>query len=298
MATRPTLPYYAPAELLPAPLPTVAEILASKHRISHEALTAVVRVGDHYAVKYGARTSKQEGENMLFVQQSTSIPVPKVYAIFEGQVAGYTTTFIVMEYIDGTLLNHAWGKLSASEKRHLVSQLRRYMDELRIPAPGYYGGVWGQKILNEDFEDQATGLPFSEPEISGPHETEEQFVEGMWHCLDRAFTTSYARGPEQRKRLLADMRRHYHNTFKGHKPVFTHADFFRGNIMLRRDGSIVIIDWEYAGWYPSFWEFCYTIWQQDHTDDWNDLVYEIFLDEYSAELGWFRQHRGVTKKFS
>jgi hypothetical protein len=294
MATRPTLPYYAPAELLPAPLPTVAEILASKRRISDDYMTRVFLVGDHYAVKYAGRTSVQEGENMLFVQQATSIPVPKVYAIFQDEVSGYKVTFIVMEYIPGTCLNQAWGTLGAPEKRQVVSQLRRYMDELRsIPSPGYYGGVWRQPIRERDFWSLTDGLPYPEPEITGPHETEAQFVEGMWHCIDRA-VVSYETGPARRQRHLAYLRRHYHAVFKGHRPVFTHADFFRGNIMVRPDGSLVIMDWEYAGWYPSFWEYCGSMLQLEHCDDWNEVVYEI-LDEYAAELGWFAYHRAVIR---
>ncbi|KAG7285364.1 hypothetical protein NEMBOFW57_009990 [Staphylotrichum longicolle] len=294
MATRPTLPYFAPAELLPGPLPTVAEILASKQRLSHDALNRVYLVGDHYAVKYGGRTSVQEGENMIFVQQSTSIPVPKVYAIFQDEVRGYKVTFIVMEYIPGVLLNRAWNGLGASEKQHLVAQLRRYMDELRsIPSPGYYGGLWRQQIRDRTFESLADGLPFPEPEITGPHETEEQFVEAMCHCLDRA-VTSYENGPARRERHLAYLRRHYHAVFKGHPSVFTHADFFRGNIMVRPDGSVVVIDWERAGWYPSFWEYCGSILQLEHRDDWNEVVYQI-LDEYPAELGWFQYHRAVIR---
>ncbi|KAJ4305984.1 hypothetical protein N0V88_000774 [Collariella sp. IMI 366227] len=105
MAMRPTIPYYASPECLPAPLPTVAEILASKERLSNEHQVCVVRVGKHYAVKFGTRTSIQEGENMLFVQQSTSIPVPKVYALFRAAVKGHKPdpTFIVRKWTRKTL---------------------------------------------------------------------------------------------------------------------------------------------------------------------------------------------------
>ena len=37
-------------------------------------------------------------------------------------------------------------------------------------------------------------------------------------------------------------------------PVFSHGDLHAGNIMIRYDGTLVIIDWERAGWYPPFWE--------------------------------------------
>jgi hypothetical protein len=157
----------------------VAEILASERRISTHYKAPVVRVGDHYAVKYGGRTSLQEGENMLFVQQSTSIPVPKVYALFHDEAT--KNDFIVMDYIPGKDLRTVWSKLNTAEKRAISLQLRRNMDELRsIPSPGYYGGIWRQPTRDFYFSDDSTGQPHPEPEISGPKETGKQWAEAMW----------------------------------------------------------------------------------------------------------------------
>ena len=43
----------------------------------------VTAVGEHFVVKYGPKVKLQEGENMLFVRQTTQIRVPTVYALFE-----------------------------------------------------------------------------------------------------------------------------------------------------------------------------------------------------------------------
>ena len=288
MAARPTLPYFAPAALLPAPLPTVAEILASKRRISAYYEAPVVRIGDHYAVKYGKGTSLQEGENMLFVQQSTSIPVPKVYALFHDKAT--KNDFIVMDYIPGRELKAVWDELSTAEKRTISLQLRRNLDELRsIPSPGYYGGIWRQVIRDFYFTDTESIRPHPEPELSGPKETEEQWAEAMWQCLKKVVMVTG-------ERELAMFRRHYHAIFKGHKPVFTHANLFTGNIMLKEDGTVVIIDWERAGWYPSFWEYCCTILLVRHEDDWGEWVHEI-LDTYVGELGWMAHHRTTLSHY-
>lgn len=37
-------------------------------------------------------------------------------------------------------------------------------------------------------------------------------------------------------------------------PVFTHGDLSSLNILVRGDVIIGMIDWETAGWYPSYWE--------------------------------------------
>lgn len=42
---------------------------------------------------------------------------------------------------------------------------------------------------------------------------------------------------------------------KSDHAVFTHGDIERRNIMVDECRVIGIIDWEYAGWYPDYWEY-------------------------------------------
>ena len=45
-----------------------------------------------------------------------------------------------------------------------------------------------------------------------------------------------------------------------HPPVLTHGDLSSLNILVRDDKIVGIIDWETAGWLPSYWEYttaCY-----------------------------------------
>ena len=88
-------------------------------------------------------------------------------------------------------------------------------------------------------------------------------------------------------------RQRYHAVFKGHKPVFTHGNLRTLNVMLRDDGTVVIIDWETSGWYPSCWEYCCLMTQMGPDQDWGDLVPEI-LDEYVDELACMASHRDLV----
>lgn len=73
-----------------------------------------------------------------------------------------------------------------------------------------------------------------------------------------------------------------------HRIVFTHADFQARNIMVSRsenDGKIklTIIDWEYAGWYPEYWEFCNSLIFNTFRAEWLDIIQdtlEIYTNEY------------------
>ncbi|KAL2132778.1 hypothetical protein VTI74DRAFT_3402 [Chaetomium olivicolor] len=286
MATRPTLPYFAPAHILPAPLPTLADILASTKVLSAPGKTRVVRVGNHFAVKYGKDVQLQEGENMLFVQQSSTVPVPTVYALFYDDDTD--KNFIIYEFIPGRKLSAVWRDLCTADKMAIASQLRRNMDELRsIPSPGYYGGIWRQPTQDLWFRDpELMSHPHANTAISGPQQTEEQWTESMWRCLDTRSKTA-----RRQYDFLSIRRRHYHPIFKGHKPVFTHSDFGPENMILREDNkTVVLIDWEQSGWYPCYWEYCNAMFLVDYRDDWGEWLPEI-LDEYVAELGWMAFHR-------
>lgn len=101
---------------------------------------------------------------------------------------------------------------------------------------------------------------------------------------------------------------YYTRTFKeilqNHPPVFSHGDFQLKNVMIRISSNpsmdqentqentdkaspeldVVIIDWEFAGWYPSYWEYARTIfacggWEDDWSV-WVDGILETFRNEY------------------
>lgn len=73
----------------------------------------------------------------------------------------------------------------------------------------------------------------------------------------------------QSKHKTQHFSRAFKDVFQNHAPVFTHADFQRKNVMLHNPPAtaengqlkwasaeleLVVIDWEFAGWYPSDWE--------------------------------------------
>lgn len=69
-------------------------------------------------------------------------------------------------------------------------------------------------------------------------------------------------------------------------PVFTHNDFQRKNIMVQPDGTVVIIDWAFASWYPTYWEYATaTFANGGWNDDWHDYVC-MALDVYPNQALW------------
>lgn len=64
---------------------------------------------------------------------------------------------------------------------------------------------------------------------------------------------------------------------------FTHGDLTLGNIIVSNESGSYriagIIDWEQAGWYPEYWEYCKMLYgvanhHEWRTEGWTDLAVE------------------------
>lgn len=269
------LPVFAAPDL-PAPLPTTEAIAASQDVLQDYPSRRIVRVGDHFVVKYGAAVSLTEGENMLFVKQSSTVPVPTVYAIFSRRHEGneLPTNYIVMENIAGETLEARWSTLDTQAKADVAGKLRGYVTQLRrIPSPGYFGLLGKRPFDNSVFW---AGDDATRQMISGPFDTEQQMLDAMAEKY-------LLNNPGHRKAEF--YRRVLPLTLHDHPSVFTHGDVQRKNILLRNDGTLVVLDWEAAGWYPSFWEYAMAMFSCRWDDDWHTWVVKA-MDEYMNEYAW------------
>ncbi|KAI0406508.1 kinase-like domain-containing protein [Xylaria palmicola] len=236
-----TLPYIAPASRLPAPLPTQTEVLASKDFLQQPQSfkdTRIVRVGEYFVAKYGADVKAVEGENMLFVKEHTNIPVPQVYAIYtfdEGK------TMLIMEYIAGTSLK-ACMETPGYGLTPVFDQLKAQVGELRrIPAGDYFGSI-GRRPFTDAYSLITYG-PF------------DNIKEVLCAIFDGMM-------PPRSGQRFTNIRSFFLNTLQTLTssrglihPVFTHGDLHEENIIVRPDGTPIIIDYEAAGFYPAYHEY-------------------------------------------
>ncbi|KAK2807023.1 hypothetical protein FQN50_005597 [Emmonsiellopsis sp. PD_5] len=276
-----TLPYFAPD--IPHPLPSNSEIENAAPLVKHNGCK-VVKVGDKFVVKFGmaGQVDLLEGVNMLFVHQATKIKVPRVYALYNDPES--STNYIVMEFIEGDTLDTQWASLSHGQKSDITTTLRQYFKELRdLSSPGFFGSIGQNRLLHGIFW---TSQPT--PSINGPFCSEA--------ALNEALALKYITASDTRTTYKADFyRRSLSHVFRGHMPKFTHGDFQRKNIIIKRrpdvtDTSqyeITLIDWEIAGWYPSYWEYSITMCASRWDDDWDEWVAKI-LQPFDAEFPWLK----------
>lgn len=282
-----SLPYIVDEQTLPAPLPTANEIASSSDILSKTGGCTVVGVGTHFVVKYGPQVVPLEGETMLFLSQSTPVPVPRVYAMYQDLDKKVTYTYIVMERIRGRTLAEEWPSMDSASKIAVSVRLRTILNDMRaLPSPGRYCSVGRQRLPDGIFWTSDPLMPYA-----GPFNTEDE--------LNKSILAKYV--AEQPSKHKANYyARTFPEVFRDHEPTFSHADLQRKNIVMRypsTDGDTdsggtsaepepVIIDWEFAGWYPSYWEYARALFACGRwDDDWNEWVDE-FLEPFRNEYAW------------
>ncbi|RMZ80305.1 hypothetical protein DV738_g2804, partial [Chaetothyriales sp. CBS 135597] len=242
----------------------------------------IIQISKSRIVKTGRRIHLTEGATMKYVADNTTgIPVPKVYCSFLHRKQAY----IVMERIQGgEELPRAWGAMSQEARDAVLLQLRRMISELRGLAaspPGVATGV--QSCVGGSLYDarlSGRGNP-----RWGPFKTIQDFH--VW--LRRDYSPEDLRRDRRGTHLkdqdasdIEDMISRQDRDGQWASPVFTHCDLNPSNILVR-DGKVVgIIDWEFSGWYPPYWEYT-SAWFGNIIRPWWQAQLDHFLDRPCAE---------------
>lgn len=238
---------------------TLLAVKITRHLPKRRGCNPLPLPGNRFCVKYGDVRDFSEACTIQFVAQHTSIPVPKIYSCFERKGRVY----IVMENIKGRPLIQQWTNRSHKSKAEVLKQLRVMIDELRtVPHPEHIG------IAN------VCGGPLFDPRLPGsyrfgPFTSAADFHRHIREGWDQA---DCAKLPEE---SAAEVN-HLIMKHQGSWPIrFTHGDLTPRNILVDGDEVMGIVDWETAGWYPSYWEY---------TNAWHVHPWEIF---WQREVGRF-----------
>nr|POF06968.1 hypothetical protein CFP56_31592 [Quercus suber] len=199
------------------------------------------------------------------------IPVPEVFGWRQHE----GNNFIYMQLIQGQTLREAWSSLSQTNREAICVQLSdvvRSLQRLTHDRPGLLiGSINGGSVQDRFFK-----LDFEK----GPFLDIQSFND--WTL---AAATRHIPPPVDVDGLYRDLLPDSGNVY------FTHGDLTLGNIIISdTSGSWKIesiIDWEQAGWYPEYWEYCKLLYGVEYTHEWReegwvDLVMKSFDDEWFA----------------
>jgi len=223
-------------------------------------------------IKYSDWTDLGETSSMEFIRHNTSIPVPKIYCAFKHK----KRTYIVMERVKGRIIGDYWLVRSEESRTRLLAQLKGFIDEMRaLPPPG-------PRVANANggslHDLRLPGLCLDEPIPTairfGPFED----IPAFHRWLTKPFDEPHESLPKESNDLI----KQYRDTDWG-LPVFTHGDLSSLNILVDGDNITGIIDWETAGWYPSYWEYTTAHKMNIRNLPWYDYV-DRFLEPRPKEL--------------
>ncbi|KAL5337677.1 kinase-like domain-containing protein [Aspergillus crustosus] len=224
----------------------------------------------HKIIKSDSWTHLTEAATLQFISENTAIPVPKVYCSFVRKNRAY----IVMERIKGKEIPSVWKDLDEQSRHNVFSSLKGMMQELRALKPAEGTGV--QSCVGGSLRDSR--IPKSRPRF-GPLQSINEFH--LWLRDGLQPTEHQPWGDEQEWEEIKQMGATQDGPWP--PPVFTHGDLNPFNIFIRGDKIAGIIDWEFAGWYPNYWEYTSAWLGNRLSTEWqSDLC--RFLDVYPSEL--------------
>ncbi|KAL2397745.1 hypothetical protein ABEF93_004202 [Exophiala dermatitidis] len=198
-------------------------------------------ISRHLIVKTSPFVDLTEAATMNFIKCHTSIPVPRIYCSFihDNQV------YIVMERIRGKTLAEAFGSLAEADLTSICTQLRQMLLEMRKlcpPGPGV------QSCTGGSLRDSRN--PRSNPRF-GPFKSIQEFH--LWLREGLKAEQPPCRQNIQEWREAQDMIAMQDEPYP--PLVFTHGDLNPFNILVRGAQLVGIVDWEFSGWYPHYWEY-------------------------------------------
>jgi hypothetical protein len=220
-----------------------------------------MRLSHDTFIKSHANVRLTEALTMYFVATKTTILVPCVFDV----IAIESRIFILMEFINAPLLAQEWHKLSGEERLKIMSQLRDYMLQLRNlepPHPGRIKAVDGTGCFDIR----------QESKLFGPFKTVEEYHKFLGHINIRKADHWVQYSPHFEK-----------CEGQKYKTVFSHCKITLCNILVKEGRIVGLVDWEFAGWYPEYWEYTRGYFSNLDCPGWWDLFQQI-TDKYDDEL--------------
>lgn len=190
-----------------------------------------------YVSKSGFGVRQSEVEAMELVFEHTAVPVPEIMmAGFSGDRGN-----IHMSIIPGKCLETNWETLDDDSKRSICIKLwDRILQWRKVPRPSKLNGL---------FQCLADGSPSRDPLLQDINDPPRPLFNDT-ELRARIYERYLKCGGLKYENTLPDM------LPRSSETVFTHGDLAPRNVMVDDQNNITgILGWEYAGWYPDYWEY-------------------------------------------
>ncbi|KAF8876448.1 kinase-like domain-containing protein [Mucidula mucida] len=176
------------------------------------------------------RAPAHEAYIMSYVASHSSIRVPKVRRLIPvrpGEAILLSKFWLVMDYVDGDVLETAWPRMSWWRRLWTVWRLRPFDSTGEaLPCSGFYFTEYG----------------------AGPFESYAAMADWYDHLRYAVLV--------RRHRRTGRLEPQNYPTFDATQPlVLCHMDLNMRNIMVDRNGEVWLVDWGMAGAFPPWLEY-------------------------------------------
>ncbi|TVY38148.1 hypothetical protein LOCC1_G007157 [Lachnellula occidentalis] len=208
-------------------------------------------LGSEMMIRDEPNDHRQGNEHMTQVflrnQPNLTIPLPKKYL----RVSEPTDPihFTIISRAQGVGLDTIWDNLSLEQKAGYRNQLADVIKQLR-----QFTSPVAQKVDGSPLDDILIASCYTKrpPQCKKIGSTTNEWLEGISEELRVGLSMIHkTKDPELVESKLQELKANFP---KGEPYVLTHADFNFTNIIVKDDKIEAILDWEMAGYYPSWVE--------------------------------------------
>jgi serine/threonine protein kinase len=176
---------------------------------------------------------------MEFIRSRTSIPIPRILKVYEMGDRNH----LVMEMISSGPGNAEtdYHQMDPDQVRNFGSELAGYIQQLRSLEPPTEG-IIGSVNLDKNHDSRLDGSAWGPFHGIADFQTYLRLGHPLRHWENEPDVMLVHSRPER------------------YSIKFTHADLRPNNILVKDGHITAIIDWEFAGWYPEYWEYTKMHW--------------------------------------
>ncbi|KAM5483392.1 hypothetical protein MaudMau93_006357 [Microsporum audouinii] len=205
-----------------------------------------------------------EVANIQFIKENTKIPIP---AVVKEWVQSDNQHYLLMERAPGETLEKLYPTLSLSDKERIADQVAEIVHQLRPLQSPQIGGLGGTPLHN--------GWIFmNNMEPTGPFSSDDE----LWGYMK----VRLAKLPEK---AVVNLRKRMPSC----KPyTWTHGHLEPGNIVIKDGNVSAILDWEFCGYFPVWWEYVTSGTGSPLDAEWLELCRDKVRDAYPEAMMFFR----------
>jgi aminoglycoside phosphotransferase (APT) family kinase protein len=218
--------------------------------------------------------------NLDFLREKgITIPIPEVAReLVDDDKRHFTLT----KRIQGTTLKDAWKGLTLDEKIQIADETIEYLRQLRKHKATSLQGITGGGVKQPDL--------FGNNQLSGPFTSDKE----LWNNLEKQLQEVDVPEDEQ-TRLHALMP-------ECASYILSHANLCDENIMVKEKSLTGILDWEFFGYFPAWWEFGSLIvpTNRQNDSDWISILKTQMAQhhEFQIDNGFWMDYSSVYSKYS